>query len=213
MTATDRTSDGLYWPSPEEFRRSDLLDEDDSVLLYDLLKLRRETDPAGGEESARGKEDKAFLAIVGAGKLFWRLAGWALEHHVGRSCGWRSFKEVCAQQGITVSRLEYDTLIFGHIFEHLGHHCYKYGEDREVDRDIICKILWAILAVSNDELSKLWADASNALEALRHGEVKDILKPGRRSSHGVRYTLLRQRSIAVWYANFLHGQGVPRAKL
>jgi hypothetical protein len=100
--------------------------------------------------------------------------------------------------------------IFGHIFEYLGHKFYKYGDDREVDRHIIGVILWAILALATDQLSKLWAETSAALDALRYGEVKDILKPGRRSSHGLRHTLLNQRMMAICYANFLHVEGMPK---
>lgn len=55
------------------------------VLIDELLELRQETDPSGGEETTKLKDVHALDALDTAGRLVISLAGWAIAHNLGRA--------------------------------------------------------------------------------------------------------------------------------
>src|ERR1035437_2585714 len=73
---------------PEDFPRRTTVrrDENDKWVRFFLQKisrLREETCPSRGKESAEGKDSKAREALRCAGDLVTAIAGWALDHQMG----------------------------------------------------------------------------------------------------------------------------------
>ena len=54
-----------------------------SFFLQEISRLREETRPSKGDESAKGKDQKAQEALRYVGDLVERIAGWALDHQMG----------------------------------------------------------------------------------------------------------------------------------
>jgi hypothetical protein len=73
---------------PEDFPRRTTVrrDENDKYVrffLQQISRLREETCPSRGKESAEGKDSKAREALRYAGDLVTAIAGWALDHEMG----------------------------------------------------------------------------------------------------------------------------------
>jgi hypothetical protein len=184
-------------------------------LLDQLLDLRARTDPAvckdpvsvslkeppgetviiDGEEGTvtyrSGKDECAGWAVFVATHLFASVAGWAINHKIGRA----------------LADIEVDQN--SHELERIGQEAAAPGgggrlDDPTAARKALlealhgCSLPWSIRV-----------DLREGIEALEFGEVHPLLKPVTTGRHGKAYTLAQGRMKAVEYANFLHGKGIP----
>jgi hypothetical protein len=149
-----------------------------SGVLEQLTNLRDETDPAGGDETARGKDLKAFHALQEAGNLVRAMAQWAIDHQIGLAT--EGLKFVPVGPNHTRSLPEYQQareqgdshahegigVDFG-----LGHLAPLTVQER---REVLISLLRANVGGFPDAIA---AELCSALEALSYGDVLPILQP------------------------------------
>lgn len=79
MSLNETDNKPLRTYSEEQGKAGDLVE----TLIAELVKLRDTTNPEGGDETAKGKDLAAFLALMQAGALTKAVAQWAIDHQVG----------------------------------------------------------------------------------------------------------------------------------
>ena len=136
-------------------------------IVEDLLDLEAQTHPQN--PSSDRKELDSIWALVLAGKLVEKLAGWAIDHRAG-----------IVANGVTgLPWPEGDTKSASAANDHRNEEeGSRYLKDRET-RDPACDraILSDIVERSPVLPSALHLELSRALDALRFGETYDLLRP------------------------------------
>jgi hypothetical protein len=169
----------------DERKRQQIEDPYVSRLLKRLDELEKKTRPTG-PASAKGKDAAATEALICAGELTSRVAGWAMAHQFGLAAkGLRPVNDEAPASENHQLFLEQRTLVDSHEHEKAG-----AWPPKAVDQDFIRKCL-ANLLRSN---SGGWPDwfcqqVLDAVEALEYGEVRPFFLPVR-ASRKRDYTLL-----------------------
>jgi len=147
------------------------------LLISQLAKLERQTDPAGGPDTAHQKDLAAFQALEFAGKLVDALAGWAIDHQIGLSI--KGLQFVPLQPSGTQKHPEYlnsRLIVDDHAHERAGALASTADLTPEVMRKIWINLLNANpCGLGYDLRATLWY----ALRALDYGEVHPILQAAR----------------------------------
>ncbi len=146
--------------------------------LARLVALRDATDPNGGDETASGKDGKAFRALQEAGNLVRSTAQWAIDHQIGLATEGLKFVPLGPTQ--TRSLPEYQQAreqVDSHAHEGigvdfgLGHLAPLTVQER---REILISLLRANVGGFPAAIA---AELCLALEALSYGDVLPLLQP------------------------------------
>ena len=146
-----------------------------SVLLARLAELEKQTNPAGGDETAKGKDLAAFDALQTAGELVRAVAGWALDHQFGLASQGLQF--IPLQPSGTKDHAEYleqRARVDSH-----EHECNGAAASRNptVEPDIVRRLLINLLLPNPGAFP--FCVQQNTIEALRvleFGEVLPLLR-------------------------------------
>jgi hypothetical protein len=185
----------------DEQNRPQIDDPYVSYCLNRLDELEKVTRPIGGPASAKGKDMAAFEALVCAGELTMRLAGWAIAHQIGLAVkGLQHVPEGSPESKDYQLRLQEQSVLDSHEHEKVG-----AWEPRTLDRmapetldPIVARKCVANLLKANPGGWPDWfcEQTLGAIEALEYGEVRPMFSPvsaGRRRD----YTLLKLQLRAV----------------
>jgi len=167
------------------------------ILIARLLELRESTNPARGDDTAKGKDLAAFQALKTAGELVRALAGWAVDHQVGLAIEGLSFfpplGPVRGLPGYDDARAAVDT----HAHERTGGHA-----DAEVLSNpmIVRQIGINMIATNSGWMPPTVAiELETSLKALAMGDVRPALAP---ALEGRKVTLAEQgyqlQALAFW---------------
>lgn len=160
-------------PHGNEFTTSEYV----QTLLQILEGLAKNSDPAGGDESAKGKDGDAFHALLIAGDLVKVVAGWAINHQVGLALQGLEFVPLGPAQLRTsaeyvAARAEVDQ----HAHEINGREARH--DDPPLPDFVVRQALINLLRPNTGALpSGVYKPALHALEAIGHGERHPIFDP------------------------------------
>lgn len=162
-------------------------------MVDNLLCLEEETQPSTGEGSEYKKTIKARLALSLAGTLVEHLAGWAIDHEIGR----------VLEDGGPVYKVD------GPLSSKDDHHFEAVASDYTFDdptqnRRILVRLLEKNSGGFPIALACL---ASWALAALDAGETDPMLSPERTGKRNPAYTLLLHQMRAIEHVEFRRGTG------
>jgi hypothetical protein len=166
-------------------------------LLLRLHKLENETNPAGGDRTAEGKDQRAFAALLYAGELVRAVAGWALDHQYGLALAGlqpvpRASSDIYRLPQYVQAKKEVDN----HEHERVGgaaRTVHWLNRDAKTSRRHLVNLL---LANPGGFEPQLAFEAAEALKALDFGEVLPFAKKettGRH--HGYRELYLQLKAI------------------
>ena len=176
-------------------------------LLDDLLDLREQTDPVRSNNpdlirwrEVAGKDLAARCTVGVAGVLVKTVAGWAINHLIGRALPDAENRPANSHENEIVGAEEYNS-----------QNVRKRSADQAaLDRKIIQEILdW----YSPKSILPGWlaVELGQSLGALNFGEVWPLLKPANRGLHGKNpLQILWYKWFAIMYANFLVGKGMKK---
>jgi hypothetical protein len=166
-----------------------LLDLRDGASPDSCLDSSSVTDGRDRKVAHLGKDETARLVVKSAARLFIEVAGWAINHRVGRAL------------------LPEDADPNSEAHELRGEEAAQPGgggwldEPSKARASLLAAIQWDTLPLH------FGIELREALEALEYGEVRALLKPVTGHKHGRPYTLINAKMKAVEYANFQHGKG------
>ena len=181
-----------------------------SVLLARLAELEKQTNPAGGDETAKGKDLAAFEALSFAGDLVGAVAGWAIDHQCGLAQS--GLKFVPLQPSGTKDHPEYrdqraEVDRHGHESEGAAV-ARSLTFDPRVARNALYNL---VLANPGGFPSGLQQLLLQALRALDYGEATPIFQP--EAEHRKRsYQELRLQLEALGFVEYRVGTGYKKQK-
>ena len=149
-------------------------------LIEGLIRLRQETDPRGGEGSAKDKDSKAFMALRFASELVETLAGWAIDHQVGLAMEGREFASVAPHDAPDLPEyVEARTAADDHRHELAGRPLREARRaSDQMEPDVARQALLNLLLPNPGGFPNcLTQMVSEALRALDYNESLPILKP------------------------------------
>lgn len=193
---------GLEYPR-EEIDRAEL-----HRWLDDLLDLREQTDPARPNDptkvrfrEATGKDGAADCAFVTCSLLFQAVAGWAVNHLIGRALPGAATRAPDAHDNERAGIEEYAL--------RAGGWSRRNDETAKLDRATLRAVLRSpFQPVLPSALAFVLTDG---LRALDFGEVHPIVRPTNRGLHGTfPVKLAEHRLEAVEYTHFMIGEGTLR---
>lgn len=139
----------------------DALDPND--VIEKLRRLKHESDPAGGDETARDKHGRAVAAIQLAWALLEQEVGWALDHCAG----------LCVGAEEKIYRVNFDELEKDAHEHQLRAWAYD-ADDPKLRRRAIMS---AFMALPETPRSRLLHELMDALAGLEHGFVSELVAP------------------------------------
>jgi hypothetical protein len=166
-------------------------------LLDRLCDLRERTDPATCDRpdevpvvgELRGKENAAHWAVMMMDRLVRQVAGWAIDHRLGRA--------------LDPDVADPDS----HEHERVGAGLFGFGVDLAPDDARALLIEW-IKCHRDSVPAGLKVDITEALAALRLGEVQPILRPNVTGRRGNAATLAQVQMEAIGYIAYRHASGL-----
>ncbi len=183
------------------FESDENLQERCYQLVNDLIRLRCETDPAKGNETESGKNERALLALNKIGEMTACLTDWAEYHLFGvyynleKSESSFMDKEACDKH---------------------EHEAIWYGKDMPEDAFVGDKQLTVMRAAIADILHNTFGRyglmgwrliMKEALYALNEGQVEWLVTPVNTKQQGDAYDLQNLRWAAVKHVYKLMGEG------
>lgn len=203
-------------PDPEErFARRegsrDDLRRHVEILIDELLALRQETDPSGGEESAKLKDIHALDALDTAGKLVISLAGWAIAHNLGRALRGLGFIPLAPSRvGHLPEYKDARTAADSHKNELTGRAIITEGgiaNDPGTERLVLIDHLRANPGGLPGRLA--WR-LMEALEALEYGDVHPLLEPRTTDFSKPAYSRMMLQLQALQFVEYRAARGIKK---
>ena len=193
-----------------EGRRDDLRRYVD-ILIDELLELRQETDPSGGEETSELKDIHALDALDTAGRLVVSLAGWAIAHNLGRASRGLEFTPLAPSR--VKSHPEYAdqrAAADSHENERKGQLISGNAEalgDITKERLALIDLLQANPGGFPRDLAWRLAEA---LKALEFGDTHSLLEPKKTGLTKPAYARMALELRALEFVEFRAGQGIKK---
>ncbi|MBD2746947.1 hypothetical protein IC232_09635 [Microvirga sp. BT688] len=183
------------------------------ALLNTLTRLRESTDPRLGDQSAAGKEAKARIALIIVGRLVRAVAGWAIDHEVGKALEGRTFVGPGTPRAKKIpGYLEMLSAVEDHRHERRGA-SVRVGYDTasvNLDAATLRLILLNLTQPNPGSIPEfLRSSLEEALEALQHGDSHPLFTPqktGRKVSFKERQLQLR----AIGFVYYRTGLGLKK---
>jgi hypothetical protein len=174
-------------------------------LVDRLLELEEKSDPAHGQESARGKDERAFEALEIVGEFAEEFAGWAIWHKIGMA---RESRERVPRQPYDLQQdPEYLANKAGaddHRHEKLGAQTdWDTSFSADQSRHLLIHLLDVFIPLQ--ELSSWRKEIIDALDAVKYGSTPELFKPAdttARRDYEIRQLELR----AIEFVAFRHGR-------
>lgn len=181
------------------------------ILIDELLELRQETDPSGGEETSELKDIHALDALETAGRLVVSLAGWAIAHNLGRASKGLGFVP------LVPSRV-------GHLPEYKD----ARGAADSHENELTGRTILAEGGIANDPATerlvlidhlranpgglpgRLAWRLMEALEALEYGDVHPLLEPRTTDFSKPAYSRMMLQLQALQFVEYRAGRGIKK---
>lgn len=202
MDSKDKGESGSRY----RLKRNSFANSDRVKNLLRLLEgLAEKTDPAGGDDTARQKDERAFIAIGLAARLVDEVAGWAIDHQVGLALKNLAFVPL----GHPETR---DAPEYVRARRQVDSHDHELAgfEATRLEPLVQRQALINILSASDGFLpSDLCASVVRALRGLNHGDQSPIFFARTASAK----RSLRERELmlkAVGYVAYKCGQGIKQ---
>jgi hypothetical protein len=208
--SVDRTYEAKDYPRrPSLAEIVDLNDQFRDALFEQLDAYEQRSQPSGGQETANGKDMRAFSALGCAGELVDEVAGWAIDHTIGLALN--GLRWVPLQQSEVESHPAYlseRAAVDDHIHEKTGGAQISYGTlDPAMCRNIFLGLLRTNLGGFPSEIQEMMVEA---LEALDFGETLPILQPTV-TDRKRKFRELRLQLRAVEFVEFRHAMGMTKS--
>jgi hypothetical protein len=160
--------------------------------LCDLRDLTSPEDCSDPDElrqgDLRGKDELATWAVFLANQIAVELAGWAINHVIGREVG---------NEDLSPNSHQHEKLAA----------FYMAGKEARLDRAVFIAL---IERQSQTIPVDLWCTVRDALQALSLGEIQPFARAEVTGRHHRPFSLAKARLRAVEYMHFLIGQGRKR---
>ena len=157
---------------------SDGLRQHVNFLIDELIELREETGPDDGPVTAKLKDIHSFHALETVGKIVTALAGWAVDHSLGRASRGLGFVPlVPSPVGKLPDYEDAREAADSHENELIGRELWSDGgiaNDPAKERLVLIDHLRANPGGLPGDLARRFMEA---LEALEYGDVHPLLKP------------------------------------
>ena len=176
-----------------------------------LLELRNETEPAGEATTETEKDLNAHDALRHAGELVNILAGWAVDHEIGLGLAGLSFVPI--QPTKTTKHPEYleaKEQANSHEHEQRGRTAYDITDSAQPVHAASCERQALInLLIGNPGAfpEPLTLRLIEALEALDHGEVQELLAPAKTNLRANPYSRWRLEMKALQHVEYFYARG------
>jgi hypothetical protein len=181
-------------------------------LISQLHDLERKTNPKGGTQSAKGKNNAALEALRIASDLVNALAGWALDHQAGLALKDQKLQLSTAKTPEHRDSSNVRATDDDHRHEWYGRNWVgRLGGgpiDPIVARNWLMKLVRGLFSIFNLELMLM---TLSALEACDYGEIQPMLgatKTGRK----VNWTILQLQLKAIGFVKYREARGIKKFK-
>ena len=169
--------------------------------LDELLDVREQSDPhaptapeAISFREARGKDEVARHVAATARLFMLQVAGWPINHIIGRALEEQSGNEIDTNSHELESKGQ----------DYAAEHCEQGDENAERERAVLRGLTDPTICLIPAGLA--W-ELQHALSALKLGETLPLLTPSETQFQGAPYTLAQLRLVVLEHVYFQRGKG------